>query len=117
MCCLTLPDNLVDCAILTEHLIQNSSYIVRYAPSHVNVNRAIVRQEVTHEDQAFVEHCDEAICAASPGVPVRNLLQQVSLLVEGLIADLDVHTEICTYVEWRIDIDQLEAPCVLDLFT
>jgi hypothetical protein len=35
--------------------------------------------------------------------------------VEGLAADLDVHTEVRAHIEGRVDIDQLEASGLFDL--
>ena len=71
--------------------------------------------KISHEYQAFVDHRDEAVRPAPPGVAVGDLLQKVRFLVEGLAADLDVHAEIRADVEGRIDVDQLEAAGVLDL--
>ena len=49
------------------------------------------------------------ICPSTPGVAVGDLLQEVRLFVKGFAADFDVHAEIGTDVERRIDVDELEA--------
>ena len=54
--------------------------------------------------------------SAPPGVAVGDLFEEVRLFVEGLAADLDVHTEIRAHVKGRVDVDKLEAARLLDLF-
>src|SRR5699024_5115681 len=41
--------------------------------------------------------------------------QEVGLLVEGLVADGDVHGKVGTDIERRVDVDELEATGILDL--
>jgi hypothetical protein len=43
------------------------------------------------------------------------LFEEVRFLVEGLIADFNVHREVGPNIEWRVDVNQLEAAGVLDL--
>ena len=71
--------------------------------------------QIAHEDEAFVNHGDEGIRAAPPGVAVGDLFEEVRLFVEGLAANLDVHAEVRAHVEGRVDVDELEAAGVLDL--
>ena len=81
----------------------------------MDVDAAIAVHQVTHEDEALVNHGDEGICAAPPGVAVGDLFEEVRLLVEGLAANLDVHAEVRAHVEGRVDVDKLQAAGVLDL--
>ena len=71
--------------------------------------------QVAHEDEAFVDHRDEGIRAAAPSVAVGDLFEEVRFLVEGLAANLDVHTEVRAHVEWRIDVDELKPAGIFDL--
>src|ERR1017187_4063263 len=81
----------------------------------MDVDAAFRVHQVAHEDEAFVNHRDEGIRAASPGVAVGDLFEEVRLFVEGLAANLDVHAEIRTHVEGRVNVDQLEAAGLLNL--
>ena len=53
-----------------------------------------VRKPIPHKDEPLVNHADEGIRAAPPGVAVGDLFEEVRLFVEGLAADLDVHAEV-----------------------
>src|SRR6266850_5172273 len=64
---------------------------------------------------SFVNHGDEGIRAAPPGVAVGDFFEEVRLFVEGLAANLDVHAEVRAHVEGRVNVDELEAAGVLDL--
>ena len=81
----------------------------------MNVDASILVHQIAHEDEAFVNHGDEGIRAAPPGVAVGDLFEEVGLFVEGLAANLDVHGEIRADVEGRVNVDELEAAGVLDL--
>ena len=72
-------------------------------------------EQVVHQCQPLVNHGDEAVRTTPPCVAIRDLLEQVWLLVEGLASYLDVHREISPYVKRRVDVDQLQATCILDL--
>ena len=115
VCGLSLPDDLVDRTLLAEHLVEFASNVVRHAPSHVHINRPILRQQIPHQDQPLVDHRDERIRTAPPGVAVGDLLEDVGFHVEGIAADLDVHREVGADVERRVDVDQLQAAGFLDL--
>jgi len=82
----------------------------------MHIDAAFISQQIPHQYQPLVDHADKRIRAAPPGVAVGNLLQQVRFLVKGLAADLDVHGKIRTDIERRIDVDQLKATGILDLF-
>jgi hypothetical protein len=43
------------------------------------------------------------------------LFEEVGLLMKSLAADLDVHAEVRADIERRVDVDELQAACVLDL--
>ena len=81
----------------------------------MDVDASLTVHQVAHEDEAFVNHGNERIRAASPGVSVGDLFEEVRLLVERLAADLDVHAEVRAHVEGRVNVDELEAAGVLDL--
>ena len=66
--------------------------------------------KIAHQDQSFVDHCDEAIRAAPPGVAIGDLFQEVRLFMEGLAADLDIHAEVGADIERRVDVDELRPP-------
>ena len=48
-------------------------------------------------------------------VAVGDLFQQVRLIVERLAANLNVHAEIRAHVKRRVNIDELQTACVLNL--
>lgn len=81
----------------------------------MNINGAILRQQIPHQDQTFVNHRDKRVGSTSPRVAIGDLLQKVRLLVERLAADLDVHREVGADVEGRIDVDQLQPARVFNL--
>ena len=56
-------------------------------------------------------------CGRAKGVAVGELLEDVGLLGEGVaaVADFDIHTEIGSDIERRVDVDQLQAALLLDL--
>ncbi len=81
----------------------------------MHINTPILREQIAHQDEALVDHRDEAVRALTPGVAVGQLLEHVGFLREGLVADLDVHGEIRAHVEGWIDVDQLDAAVLLDL--
>ena len=81
----------------------------------MDVDAAVAVHQIAHEDEAFVNHGDEGIRAAPPGVAVGDLFEEVRLFVEGLAANLDVHAEVRAHVEGRVNVDALEAAGVLDL--
>ena len=84
-------------------------------PVAMHIDTPILREQVAHEDEAFVDHGDEGVRALAPGVAVGDLFQDVGLLGEGVAADLDVHGEIGAHVKGRVDVDQLEAALLFDL--
>ena len=81
----------------------------------MDVDGTILRHQIPHQNQPLVNHRNERIRPAAPGVAVGDLLQQVWFLVESLAADLDVHGEVGADVERRVDVDELQAARVLDL--
>jgi hypothetical protein len=73
--------------------------------------------QIAHQDEAFVDHGDEGIRAAPPGVAVGNLFEEVRLFVEGLAANLDVRAEVGAHVEGRVYVNEFNSAGVLDLAT
>ena len=84
-------------------------------PITMHINTAIFGQQIPHQNQPFVDHCDEGIRALAPGIAVGDFFQDVRLLGEGIAADLDVHGKIRAHIEGRVDVDQLETALLFDL--
>ena len=81
----------------------------------MHIDTPLRMHQIPHQDQPFINHADERIRTASPGIAVGDLFEEVGFLVEGFAADFDVHGEVRADVEGRIDVDELEAAGVLDL--
>src|SRR3990170_544490 len=88
------PDDLVSKVIAPKHFIENESKKCIHTPIAMNIDARFLVQQIAHEDETLVQHRDERVRPASPGVAVGNLLEEVRLLVERLAADLDLHAEV-----------------------
>ena len=100
---------------MMEHFLHNDAQRTDDTPIAMQVNARILREQVAHEDESFVDHGDERIGPLAPGVTVGDFFEDVRLLGEGVVADLDVHAEVGPHIEGRVDVDQLDAPLSLDL--
>jgi hypothetical protein len=81
----------------------------------MDINRTIRRKQVTHKGEALMNHRNKGVSTFSPGVSIRKLLKDVRLLCERLVADFNVHREVCAHVEGRVDVDELDAALPFDL--
>ena len=86
-----------------------------HSPITVYIDAPIIREEVSHETESLVDHRDEAIGSLPPGITIGQLLQYSRRLRELFISDLDFHREVCSYIEWWVDIDELDPSLSLDL--
>ena len=81
----------------------------------MHINAPLRVHQIPHEDQPFINHGDEGIGAAAPGIAVGDLFEQVGFFVEGFAADFDIHGEVGADVEGRVNVDEFEAAGVFDL--
>ena len=59
----------------------------------MRINAPILRQQIPHQHQPFVDHGDEGVRALAPGVAVGDLFQDVGLLGEGVATNLNIHAK------------------------
>ena len=88
-----------------------------HPPVTVYIDTPIVGEEVSHETESLVDHRDEAIGSLPPGITIGELLQYSRRLRELFISYLDFHREVCSYIEWWIDIDELDPSVCFDLLS
>ena len=100
---------------LSKYLIHNHPHIPTHSPVTVYIDAPIIGEEVSHETESLVDHRDEAIGSLPPGITIGELLQYSRRLRELFISDLDLHREVCSHIEWWIDIDELDPSVCLDL--
>ena len=111
----SLPSDIVLEVAAPKNVIKHQFQHRPHKWSNVHINTPILGQQIPHQNQPLVDHADEAVGAAAPGVAVSDLFQQIGLLVESLAADLDIHREVRADIEGWVDVDQFEATRVLDL--
>src|SRR5947208_8041091 len=92
---------------VAEYFGEQKVNVVTHIWPHVDVDTPLAVHQIAHEDEAFVNHGDEGIRAAPPGVAVGDFFEEVRLFVEGLAANLDVHAEVRAHVEGRVNVDEL----------
>ena len=97
-----------------KYFIQHQFEQAIHPPITMHINTPILRQQIPHQDQPFIDHGDEGVRAFAPGVAVGDFFEDVGLLGEGVVADFNVHGKIRTHVKGRVDVDQLEAALLLD---
>ena len=110
-----VPSDFVSKSFRREYLIKRQTNVAIDTPIGVNIDNAFIVHQIAHEDEALVNHTDERIRAAPPGVAVGDLFKQVWLFVEGLAADFNVHAEVRANVERRVNVDELQPAGVLNL--
>jgi hypothetical protein len=81
----------------------------------MDINAAILREQVTHQHQSPVDHSDEGIRTLAPGVAERDLFQDVPLLGENIVAARDVHREVVAHIKGRVNLAQLGAAPLIKL--
>jgi hypothetical protein len=101
--------------ISAKYFIQNQSHQVSDIWLNMHVDTPILMHQIAHEDEPLINHRNERVRPPPPRIPIRDLLEQIRLLVERLPADLDVHAEVGAHVKRWIDVDQLQSTRVLDL--
>ena len=83
----------------------------------MHIDTPILRQQISHEDQPFIDHRYEGIRTFAPGIPVGDLLKNIRFFGKGILANLDLHREIRADIKGRINVDEFESALRFDLFT
>jgi len=82
----------------------------------MHIDAPVIGEQITHQNEAFVDHRDKRVGTLAPGIAVGDLFKNVGLLGEGVaaIANLDVHREVSPDIERRVDVDQLQTALLFD---
>lgn len=81
----------------------------------MDIDAAVISEQIAHQNESLVEHRNEGVRTLAPCIPIGDLLQNVGLLREFVVANLDIHGEIRAYVERWVDVDELDPSLSLDL--
>jgi len=95
---------------------KQKNFVTVHPPISMHIDAAILREQIPHQHQPLVDHRDETVRPSAPSVPVRDLFQNSRRFRERLVTDLDAHREVHPDIKRRIDVDQLDAALLLDLF-
>lgn len=111
----SFPNDFVLKQIFPKHFIQHTAHVTLNPPIAMHIDTSLRVHQIAHQNQPFIDHSDEGVGAAAPGVAIGDLFEEVGLFVKGLAADFDVHGEVRADIEGRVDIDEFEAAGVFDL--
>ena len=109
--------DLIEEVLVPKHLVHEQPHVRTQPPVKVDIDESVVRHQVSDQDEPFVHHRQKRVTAGTPGVPVCQLFENRRRLGDFIVSDLNVYREICTHIEWRIDVDEFESTRVLDPLT
>ena len=108
-----LPRKFIHEVLLSEDLVAYDLEEMGNVPANVEIERAVICQEVMDQDQALKHHRQVGLVSGAPGVAVRMLLEDRRSLCEVRITDPQAEREVSARVEWRIDIHKFDLAGVL----
>lgn len=78
---------------------------------------SIIGEEISHETESLIDHRDEAIGSLPPRITIGEFLKYCGRFCILFITYLDLHREVSSNIERRIDIDELDASLRLYLLS